>query len=187
MTSRARKILEEALTLPEKERLFLAEALQESVGAVESQADVDAAWQQEIERRLKSIEDGTAVLRDGETVFRELMSKYERWMALQYRILIEAERELTEASAWYDNEREDLGRELLLAYRAVVVHALEFPESGSPIRGLRTRYKVRQFVFERFPYSIILAYPKGELVVVAVAHQHRRPGYWRKRLAKVKP
>ena len=78
MTSQARKILEEALALPEDERLFLAEALQESVEHVESQEDVDAAWREEIARRLKSIEDGTAVLHDGEAVFRKLMSKYER-------------------------------------------------------------------------------------------------------------
>ena len=78
MTSQARKILEEALTLPEEDRLYLVEALQESLEPVESQEEVDAAWQQEIERRVKSIEDGTAVLRDGETVFRELMSRYER-------------------------------------------------------------------------------------------------------------
>jgi toxin ParE1/3/4 len=108
-------------------------------------------------------------------------------MALRYRILEEAERELAESSIWYDRERDGLGRELLLAYRAVVVHALEFPESGSPIRSRRTHYKVCRFLFERFPYSIIVAYPKNELVVVAIAHQHRRPGYWLKRLAKVKP
>jgi putative addiction module component (TIGR02574 family) len=76
MTSRARKILEGALTLPEEERLYLAEALKESVEPVESQEEVDAAWRDEIERRLKSIEDGTAVLLDGDEVMRELKSKY---------------------------------------------------------------------------------------------------------------
>jgi putative addiction module component (TIGR02574 family) len=78
MTSRARQILEEALTLPEEDRLYLVEALRESIEAVEPQEEVDAAWHEEIERRLKSIEDGTAILHDGETVFRELMGKYER-------------------------------------------------------------------------------------------------------------
>jgi putative addiction module component (TIGR02574 family) len=78
MSPRAHKILEEALTLSEKERLFLAEALQESVDRPESQEEIDTVWREEIARRLKSIENGTAVLHDGETVFRELMSKYER-------------------------------------------------------------------------------------------------------------
>jgi plasmid stabilization system protein ParE len=108
-------------------------------------------------------------------------------MALRYSILDDAKRELSHASDWYDAEHEGLGRELLLTYRKLVVHALEFPETGSPIRGLPVRYNVRQFLFERFPYSIVAAYPRDQLVVVAVAHQHRRPGYWRKRLAKVMP
>lgn len=73
MTSRARQILEEALTLPEEDRLYLVEALQESIEAVEPQEAVDAAWREEIERRLKSIEDGTAVLHDWKDVKRELL------------------------------------------------------------------------------------------------------------------
>jgi putative addiction module component (TIGR02574 family) len=76
MTSQARKILEEALALPEEDRLYLAEALQESVAPVESQEEIDAAWREEIVRRVKSIENGTAVLLDGDEVMRELKSKY---------------------------------------------------------------------------------------------------------------
>jgi putative addiction module component (TIGR02574 family) len=72
MTSRARKILEEALTLPEEDRLYLAEALQESVETVESQEEVDAAWRQEIVRRVRSIKDGSAVLHSLDDVEREL-------------------------------------------------------------------------------------------------------------------
>jgi putative addiction module component (TIGR02574 family) len=76
MTSQARKILQEALKLPKKDRLYLVEALQDSVEPVESQKEVDAAWRKEIVRRVKSIKDGTAVLLDGDEVVRELKSKY---------------------------------------------------------------------------------------------------------------
>jgi len=76
MTSQARKILEEALALPEEDRVYLVEALQESIEPVESQEEVDAAWREEIVRRVKSIEDGTAVLLDGDEVMHELKSKY---------------------------------------------------------------------------------------------------------------
>lgn len=34
----------------------------------------------------------------------------------------------------------------------------------------------------RFPYLIIYAVLPKELLVLAVGHQHRRPGYWRDRL-----
>jgi hypothetical protein len=33
-----------------------------------------------------------------------------------------------------------------------------------------------------FRYSLIVASVQGEPVVFAVAHQHRRPGYWADRL-----
>ena len=76
MSARARKILEEALGLPEEERLLIVTELQNSLEQVDSPEEVDAAWRDEIVRRVRSIEDGTAILHDGETVLRELKSKY---------------------------------------------------------------------------------------------------------------
>jgi putative addiction module component (TIGR02574 family) len=78
MTSHARKLLEQVLALPEEDRLYLVEALQDSLEPVGSQEEVDAAWKDEISRRMTSIENGTAILHDGETVLRELMAKYGR-------------------------------------------------------------------------------------------------------------
>jgi putative addiction module component (TIGR02574 family) len=72
MTSRAHKILEEALTLPIEQRAYLVEALQESIGPIESQEEVDDAWKAEIARRLQSIKDGSAVLDSLEDVEQEL-------------------------------------------------------------------------------------------------------------------
>ncbi len=65
----------EVLQLPEKERLRLADELYDSVeqGPV---PDLSPAWKAEISRRLKSIEDGTAVLHDHDEVVRELLAKY---------------------------------------------------------------------------------------------------------------
>jgi hypothetical protein len=41
-------------------------------------AEVEQAWAVEIERRLREIDDGTAVLVDVEQVFAELRAKYAR-------------------------------------------------------------------------------------------------------------
>lgn len=76
MSSRARKILEEALTLPKEERLLIAGELQESVEATDSAEDIEAAWDEEIAQRVQSIEDGTAVLIDGEESSRRARAKY---------------------------------------------------------------------------------------------------------------
>jgi hypothetical protein len=61
--------------------------------------------------------------------------------------------------------------------------------SGHLVTGLASDidFEVRRFLFERFPYGVFDAHLQDEIVVVAVAHQHRRPGYWMRRLAKVTP
>ncbi len=36
----------------------------------------------------------------------------------------------------------------------------------------------RRLVLRRFPYNVFFRVGTGEIVVVAVAHQRRRPGYY---------
>lgn len=72
MMSRARKIIEEALALPKEELLLVVAELQESVESIDSPEEIDAAWRDEIVKRLRSLQDGSAVLHDGEEVDREL-------------------------------------------------------------------------------------------------------------------
>lgn len=42
--------------------------------------------------------------------------------------------------------------------------------------------RCRRYVLHQFPFSIVYRILDEEVVVLAVAHGHRRPGYWRKRL-----
>jgi putative addiction module component (TIGR02574 family) len=59
MSPCAQQVLEEALALPEDERTDLVEALLESLDApAEPPAEVEAAWTEEIARRLKDVEAG---------------------------------------------------------------------------------------------------------------------------------
>lgn len=44
----------------------------------------------------------------------------------------------------------------------------------------------RKCLLTRFPYLVIYAPLPGELLVLAVGHQHRRPEYWRERLKDLK-
>jgi mRNA-degrading endonuclease RelE of RelBE toxin-antitoxin system len=36
----------------------------------------------------------------------------------------------------------------------------------------------------RFPYGLIYTIDNGDILVLAVAHLHRRPDYWRDRLER---
>ena len=62
MGSKMRKVLDEALKLSAKERAEVAGKLLRSLEAEEDEEDpavVEAAWSEEIARRLKEMEDGT--------------------------------------------------------------------------------------------------------------------------------
>jgi putative addiction module component (TIGR02574 family) len=59
VSPKAQRLLEEALALPEDARTDLVEALIESLDApAEPSAEVEAAWTEEIARRLKEVEAG---------------------------------------------------------------------------------------------------------------------------------
>ena len=54
---------------------------------------------------------------------------------------------------------------------------LEFPDSGRPFGRRLRRARVRGF-----PYGLLYRVEPSRILIVAVAHLHRRPGYWRSRL-----
>lgn len=57
MIEEAAVLLKKALTLPEKERAELASSLIDSLDA-SADEDVEAAWQEEIARRIESLRSG---------------------------------------------------------------------------------------------------------------------------------
>jgi plasmid stabilization system protein ParE len=59
--------------------------------------------------------------------------------------------------------------------------------SEKPERFPAFEYGTRRILFRRFPYSFIFRECAGGVEIVAVAHGHRRPGYWRSRLQASTP
>jgi plasmid stabilization system protein ParE len=89
-----------------------------------------------------------------------------------------AEQELDDAMEWYDGQRLGLGREFSAAARESQQRIERYPHWGTEIRP-----GVRRTLIKKFPYAIIYAIAGHDLVIYAVAHLHRRPGYWRDRLS----
>jgi toxin ParE2 len=87
--------------------------------------------------------------------------------------LAPAERELEDAVAWYNERAARLGREFLDELDRAVRRALAFPTSATEIVP-----GIRRCLLARFPYAIIYGVDDETLVVIAVAHLHRRPRYW---------
>lgn len=71
---------------------------------------------------------------------------------------------------------EGLGLRFLGAAEETTERISASPDVGSPLEG-----KYRKRVVPGFPYNIIYRVWEDYVYVVAVAHQHRRPGYWRER------
>jgi plasmid stabilization system protein ParE len=52
------------------------------------------------------------------------------------------------------------------------------PEMGTPFSSDTL---TRRVLVPRFPYQVVYRLMSTEIVIVAVAHLKRRPGYWRRR------
>jgi len=92
--------------------------------------------------------------------------------------LPEASAELYEAADYYESKQEGLGRrfryEVLEVCGFIVQQPLLWRERGGGYRRVNCPV---------FPYYIAY-FIRGDLIVVAaVAHGHRRPGYWKQRLS----
>lgn len=87
-----------------------------------------------------------------------------------------AEREFDDAVAYYANEAPVLGRRFREAVHSALERIKLFPEAYSPLSR-----RTRRCLVSRFPYGIIYRYRENEIMVVAVAHLHRRPEYWASR------
>ena len=76
MTAEAKKILEDALLLPDDERRRIAELLLDSI-STDSAEEIEAAWVAEAVRRAEQLERGEVAALDGESVLADLKAKFQ--------------------------------------------------------------------------------------------------------------
>jgi plasmid stabilization system protein ParE len=96
---------------------------------------------------------------------------------MKYRLHPEAAEDLREAAEFY---RERAGVALSQALFAEFDRSIQLLLLH-PMLGAAWLRGKRRLVMKHFPYSIIYAVVPDEIQVLAVAHQSRRPGYWRNR------
>ncbi|MBL8683290.1 MAG: type II toxin-antitoxin system RelE/ParE family toxin [Myxococcales bacterium] len=71
-----------------------------------------------------------------------------------------------------------LGGDFLDAVAATLERIDTTPELGVPTSQDR---RTRRLLLARFPFHLVYRVAPAELVVIAVAHTKRRPGYWKAR------
>ncbi|WP_437904695.1 type II toxin-antitoxin system RelE/ParE family toxin [Sorangium sp. So ce327] len=87
-----------------------------------------------------------------------------------------AEVELNEAAAYYARARPGLGDTFVTEVQGAV-DAL----AASPLAGRVGENDVRWWLVRRFPYSVLYRVRDDHIRILAIAHQKRRPFYWRGR------
>jgi plasmid stabilization system protein ParE len=92
------------------------------------------------------------------------------------RFLTPAEEEMIEAANFYEREANGLGRQFLADVTRTAQRASERPEAGQVLKS-----GLRRMLLHKFPFFVVYGQEPGRIVVVAVAHQSRKPGYWHER------
>ena len=83
---------------------------------------------------------------------------------------------MTESAVFYEKESEGLGSAFLDEIERAITKICDHKEIGRLYIG-----NIRQYTLTRFPYSILYLVENQEIIVVAIAHHRRKPGFWRNR------
>jgi toxin ParE2 len=98
---------------------------------------------------------------------------------VRVRLLEIAEIELDEAIRWYETQESGLGQAFLIEVLSAADRVERFPKGWQSLDE-----GVRRCRLGRFPYGLIYTIDNDDVLVLAVAHLHRRPDYWRDRLKR---
>lgn len=96
-----------------------------------------------------------------------------------YEIVIHenADEDLVAAAVFYESRETDLGQEFLEELSHCFRRIAENPFSYSLHFD-----DYRRYLMGRFPYGVVYRIEGQKVLVVAVAHLRRRPGYWKDRV-----
>lgn len=84
-----------------------------------------------------------------------------------------ATQELEDAVRFYELEYAGLGRSFKEEVKKAALRVAEYPKAWSIERG-----EVRKCLLHRFPYKLLYSVEEDHILVIAIAHQHRKPDYW---------
>lgn len=101
---------------------------------------------------------------------------------MRYRFLREALEEYEDAVSYYEGARSGLGETFANEVDRVIALTLEFPEMGAPVVDTPPELGVRRQLVRRFDVEFDYLVSGDTIVVIAIFHCKRRPGYWKDRL-----
>jgi len=90
-----------------------------------------------------------------------------------------AKLELQDAINYYNEQSEGLGYEFANEVKLTTDRILGFVDSWPKLSANTRRARTN-----RFPYGLVYTNDNEVIIIVAVMHLHRKPGYWKSRLTK---
>jgi len=89
----------------------------------------------------------------------------------------EAELEFLLAIDFYEDKEAGLGRDFALEIYSTVERILTYPDAWPVIEE-----DIRRSLVKRFPFGVLYSKLEEEIVIVAIMHLNREPGYWKERI-----
>ncbi len=89
----------------------------------------------------------------------------------------EAADEFASAVKYYNKERPGLGYEFALEIRSTLKRIKIFQEAWPFITP-----NIRKCIVKRFPFAILYYIENKYVLIIAVMHLKRKPGYWQNRI-----
>lgn len=87
--------------------------------------------------------------------------------------------EYADAALYYEERTPGLGADFTLEVEAAIQSILEAPD-----RWRCLEEDVRRFLVCRFPYGILYTLEEDHVLILALMHLSREPGYWRHRITR---
>jgi len=96
---------------------------------------------------------------------------------VEIRLLKPALTELDDGIVWYEEQVSGLGIEFLDEILETFKRIKLNPDAWAPFSD-----RTRRCLVHRFPYGIIYQIRENEISIIAIAHLHRKPDYWKDRM-----
>jgi len=91
---------------------------------------------------------------------------------MNWAFLPEAEQELRESARFYEEKASGVGISFIAEIHKAVAFIGQNPYSAKDIGS-----GIRKKVLNLYPYNILYSIEAGSILIIAVAHQKRRPNY----------
>jgi hypothetical protein len=99
---------------------------------------------------------------------------------MKVNLLSIAKCEVEEAIDDHEERRAGLGQEFVLAFEKTLTEIRLFPQLGSKMDANWRRRRLKNF-----PYGVIFRVHEGAILVLAVMHLARKPGYRKARIKEI--